>query len=101
VIAGDLVFLAGQVATDLSADTEAQAAEVLRAIDALLEKAGTDKRRLVSVNVYLSDISNFAAMNKSWDAWLDPDHKPARATFESKLARPEFKVEMVAIAALP
>ncbi len=40
-------------------------------------------------------------MNKVWDAWVDPKATPARATIECKLARPEFKIEIMVIAAVP
>ncbi len=95
------VYLAGQVAADPSADAEGQAADILRQIDALLNEAGTDKTYLLSVQIFLADMADFAAVNRAWDAWLDPRHKPARATVEARLADPAWRVEITGVAALP
>lgn len=75
-------------------------ADILRQVDTLLAKAGTDKSRLLSVQIFLADMNDMAGMNRAWDAWLDRDNKPARATVEAKLARPEWRVELTGIAAL-
>lgn len=101
VVHNATVYLAGQVADDPSGDAEAQTADILRQIDALLNEAGTDKTYLLSVQVFLADLADFAAMNRAWDAWLDPRHKPARATVEARLANPAWRVEITGIAALP
>lgn len=101
VVANGFVFLAGQVADDTSVGVREQTNQVLASIDRLLAAVGSDKSRIVSANVYLSDIGTFAEMNAAWDAWVAKDAKPARATVEAKLAAPEYKVEIqvVAIAA--
>jgi enamine deaminase RidA (YjgF/YER057c/UK114 family) len=101
VVHGGLVWLAGQVADDATADAEAQTADILRQIDALLAEAGTDKSRLLSVTVVLADIRDAAAMNRAWDAWLDPAAKPARMTLQAPLVDPAWKVEITGVAALP
>lgn len=101
VVHGHTVYLAGQVADDPTLDAEGQTADILRQIDALLAEAGTSKARLLSVQVFLSDMGDMAAMNRAWDAWLDPAAKPARATVEARLADPRWKVEITGIAALP
>lgn len=95
------VYLAGQVADDPSAGAEGQAADILRQVDALLNEAGTDKTYLLSVQIYLADMTDFDAVNRAWDAWLDPRHKPARATVQARLADPAWRVEITGIAALP
>lgn len=95
------VYLAGQVADNPSAGAEQQAADILRQIDALLNEAGTDKTYLLSVQIFLADMADFPAVNRAWDAWLDPRHKPARATVEARLADPAWRVEITGIAALP
>ncbi|GBQ15694.1 RidA family protein [Swaminathania salitolerans] len=97
---GNTLYLAGQVADDASLDTEGQTADILRQIDAILAEAGTDKTRLLSVQVFLTDITEVDSMNRAWDAWLDHDHKPARATVEARLVDPDWAVEITAIAAL-
>jgi enamine deaminase RidA (YjgF/YER057c/UK114 family) len=99
VIQGPTVYLAGQVADDPSEDVAGQTRQILAKIDRLLVEAGTDKSKLLSANVWLSDISTFEEMNAVWDEWVTPGKPPARACVESKLARPEFKVEIMIVAA--
>ncbi|HYE01114.1 MAG TPA: RidA family protein [Alphaproteobacteria bacterium] len=99
VIHGNTVYLAGQVAEDASADVEAQTHDVLRQIDARLAEVGTEKSRLLQATVYLADIADFAAMNRAWEAWVDPANPPTRATVEARLAAPEYRVEIVVVAA--
>ena len=101
VIANGMVFLAGQVADDASADTAGQTRQVLAAIGKLLAEAGTDKSRLVTAQIFLVDMADFAAMNAVWEAWVSPGNTPARATVQAHLARPQWKVEIVVSAALP
>lgn len=101
VIANGMVFLAGQVADDDTADIAGQTRQVLAAIDALLAEAGTDKSRLLTANIFIVDMADFAAMNAVWDAWVSPGNTPARATVQARLARPGWKVEIVVSAALP
>jgi enamine deaminase RidA (YjgF/YER057c/UK114 family) len=95
-----IVYLAGQVAEDDGADIEAQTREVLAAIDVLLAQAGSDKTRILRAQIFLADIADFPGMNRAWDAWVAPGQGPARATVEAKLARPEWKVEIVVTAAV-
>jgi enamine deaminase RidA (YjgF/YER057c/UK114 family) len=101
VVHGDTVYLAGQVASAMKgADVGKQTAEILSIIDGLLAEAGTDKTKLLSANIWLTDISTFAHMNAEWDKWVSPGNTPARATVEAKLAAPEYKVEIAVIAAI-
>lgn len=101
VIHNGLIYLAGQVADDASLDAQGQMADILQQVDALLAEAGTDKSRLISVQIFLANMADMEDMNRAWDAWLDPMNKPARATVEAKLADPDWKVELTGIAALP
>jgi enamine deaminase RidA (YjgF/YER057c/UK114 family) len=98
---GATVYLAGQVAADAGQDIRGQMRQVLAAIDALLARAGTDKRHLLMAQIFLADIGDFAGMNAVWDEWVAPGHTPPRATVQATLARPQWKVEVVATAALP
>ena len=98
VSANGFVFVAGQVAEDREAGIAGQTRDVLAAIDALLAEAGTSKARLVAVNVFLPHITDFDAMNEVYDAWIDPANPPARACVEARLADPDLRVEMTAVA---
>jgi len=94
------VYLAGQVAEDVTHNIEGQTREVLANIDRLLNEAGSDKTRILMCQVFLADIKDSADMNAVWDAWVADGHAPPRATVEAKLAKTEWLVEMVVTAAL-
>lgn len=100
VIHGGVAYLAGQIAEDASQDIGGQTRQVLAAIDALLAEAGTDKTRLLTAQIFLADMADLAAMNAVWDVWVPTGQTPARATVQAKLAKPEWKVEIVVSAAL-
>jgi enamine deaminase RidA (YjgF/YER057c/UK114 family) len=95
-----VVYLAGQVASDASLDITGQTADVLAQIDRLLKLAGSDKTKILRAQIYIADVAEFAGMNKAWDAWVVAGHTPPRATVEAKLAKPEWKVEIVITAAV-
>ena len=100
VVHGNTVYLAGQVAANAAGKSVGeQTADILGIIDGILAEAGTDKTKLLMVNIWLSDISTFAEMNAVWDVWIDGKDAPARATGEAKLATPDYKVEVIVIAA--
>lgn len=92
------IYLCGQVGNrgDSVAD---QTATTLQKIDDLLASVGSNKDRILSATVWLSDMTDFAAMNDVWDAWVTDGFEPARACGEAKLASPELKVEILIIAA--
>jgi enamine deaminase RidA (YjgF/YER057c/UK114 family) len=101
VVHGGVAYLAGQVAQDKGgASVAEQTASILARIDALLSEAGTDKSKLLSANIWLSDIKTFDEMNGVWDKWVGPGNAPARATVEAKLAAPQYTVEIAVTAAL-
>jgi enamine deaminase RidA (YjgF/YER057c/UK114 family) len=93
------VYLAGQVASDTTQDILGQTREVLGHIDRLLAEAGSDKSRIISTQIYITDMANFPAMNTVWEAWVVPGQTPPRATVEAKLADPACLVEIVVVAA--
>jgi enamine deaminase RidA (YjgF/YER057c/UK114 family) len=102
VVHNSTVYLAGQVADDMTAGIEQQTREVIANIERLLDLAGTDNTRILSVTIYLKDVNaDFAGMNSVWDQWLPQGSAPARATVEAKLCEPEILVEMSVVAALP
>lgn len=93
------VYVSGTVAT-IRGDTAAQTRNILEQIDELLVKSGSRRDLLLMVNIWLADIEEFAAMNAVWSSWIPADALPARATVQSRLARPELSVEIAAVAAL-
>jgi enamine deaminase RidA (YjgF/YER057c/UK114 family) len=99
VIHGDTVYLAGIVADDPKTDVTTQTKQVLAEIDRLLAAAGTDKSKLLRTNIWLSDMKDFGAMNAVWDGWVSAGNAPARATVEASLATPDYKVEIMVVAA--
>ncbi|PJG82245.1 RidA family protein [Caviibacterium pharyngocola] len=94
-----VVYLAGQVAENEQADAYAQTQEVLGLIDKLLNEAESDKSRILSAQIFLADMQDYAQMNRAWDEWVDTENPPSRATVEAKLANPAWKVEIVITAA--
>lgn len=100
VVNGDTVYLAGQVARDAPGGSATeQTKDILNRIDTLLAEAGTNKSKLLSATIWLSDIGTFGEMNAVWDAWIDPENPPARACVESTLAAPQYTVEIMVVAA--
>ena len=99
VVHNGTVYLAGQVGVPGESVGD-QTRTILAEIDRLLASAGTDKTRILSAQIWLSDIATFAQMNAVWDAWVPAGHSPARATGESLLATPEYKVEIIVVAAV-
>lgn len=99
VVANGMVWLAGQVGEPGKPAAD-QTRAILAQIDTLLKKAGTDKTRIVSAQIWMADMVDFPAMNEVWDAWVPQGHAPARATGESKLATPDYKVEIIVTALL-
>ena len=80
-----VVYTAGQVAENLNAGMKAQTEDVLRQIDALLAKCGSDKSRILSATVYVTDMALKPQMDEAWMAWVDQSRPPARATVEARL----------------
>ena len=95
---GNLVFVAGTTADNKSANCKAQTEEVLKKIDRLLADAGSSKSRILWCNVWINDMREKEQMDAAWQAWVDPDNKPARATVESRLGSPDTRVEIMMIA---
>lgn len=100
VVHGDTVYLAGQVADAAAGKSVTeQTTEILATIDRLLAEAGSDKTKMLMVNIFLADMATFPEMNAVWDGWVPQGATPARATIEAKLAAPAYTVEIAVIAA--
>ena len=98
VVHGDTVYLAGQVGAPGKSVTE-QTQAVLASVERVLAEAGSSKANILSATIWLADMADFAEMNAVWDAWVDGKDAPARATGEAKLATPDYKVEIIVVAA--
>ena len=95
-----VAYLAGKVAEDATQDITGQTVQILAAIDKLLATAGTDKTRLLMVQIFVANMKEYDGMNQAWDAWVPAGHAPPRATIEARLATADYKVEIVVTAAV-
>lgn len=93
-----VIYTAGQI-DDSGATVGEQTRNVLAKIDALLAAAGTDKSKVLSATIILTDLATFGEMNAVWDAWVVPGATPPRATVQAPLAHPGWKIEVVVTAA--
>jgi enamine deaminase RidA (YjgF/YER057c/UK114 family) len=98
VIHNNTAYLCGQVGS--GADIRIQTIDMLGRVDAILESIGTDKSRILSATIYISDMANFADMNDVWDSWVVEGKAPARACVEAKMARDTLLVEISVVAAV-
>lgn len=93
------VYLAGQIAEDVTQDIAGQTREVLGHVDRLLEEAGSDKSRILMCQIFIADMKHFDGMNAAWNEWVADSNAPPRATVEARLAKPEWLIEMIVTAA--
>lgn len=98
---GNTVYLADQVAPNATAGMRGRTEQIQEGIDTLLAKVGTDKSHILSATIWVTDMAEFSEMNAAWDAWVVPERTPARACVTGNLAKPEWKVEVMVIAAVP
>jgi enamine deaminase RidA (YjgF/YER057c/UK114 family) len=100
VVHSDTVYLAGIVAqANKGKSVTEQTREILDTIDRYLAQAGSNKTKVLRANIWITDMANFAEMNAVWDAWVSPGNTPARACVEARLASPDYKVEIMVVAA--
>lgn len=97
---GGLVYTSGITATNLDGDAAAQTQDVLRQLDALLERRGIDKSRVLTATITLASMADYGDFNAAWDAWVVDGYEPARSVTEGRLAVPEYKVKIALVAAL-
>ena len=93
------VYVAGTTAEDKSVGMKQQTEQVLAKIDQLLARSGTNKSKLLSATVYISDMAQKASMNEAWLAWIDLKNPPTRACVAVELGTPTTLVEIVVTAA--
>ena len=98
VVFGDLVFLSGMTADDVSQGIRGQTEQVLKKIDRYLAEAGTNKSLLLSAQIWLHDIGSWEEMTEVWMAWIDKNNPPARAAVGSSLGHGRL-VEIMVTAA--
>ena len=97
----NLVYIAGITADPAHpGDVKDQTTQVLARIDRLLKLAGSDKSKLLSAQVWLTDMSLFVAHNEAWNVWVDAKSPPVRACLHSaQLWHPGLLVEIMVTAA--
>src|SRR5260370_33512566 len=89
VVHGDTIYLAGVVANKAAGESVTkQTQDVLSIIDSHLEKAGSDKPKLLTATIYLTDIKTFAEMKAVWAGGDSARRNTALARAEPQLARP-------------
>lgn len=93
------VHLAGQVSRLTDGDIEAQSRDVFAKVDALLAEAGSGRDGLISVQIWLADMADYAGMNAVWDEWVSSITPPTRVCVEARMAQPHYRIEVLAIAA--
>ena len=101
VIHNNTAYFAGQVPEKtVNQNAYEQTKEVLSLIDKLLAEIGSGKSKILTTQIFLADMADYAQLNQAWDEWVDSQNPPSRTTVEAKLADPDWKVEIVIIAAV-
>ena len=108
VVAGDTIYLRGQVGQDLDTsesvgvgDVERQAEQAMANIDLVLREAGSELSHIVKVTVMLVDIRHREPVYRVMGRWLRGVHPVSTGIVVTALARPEWLVEIDAIAVIP
>ncbi len=99
---GNIAYVAGVTAPPGElGDVKDQTRRILARIDTLLATAGTHKSKVLTAQVWLTDMDLFGAHNDAWNEWVDPENPPVRACLLSpRLWRPGMLVEIMVTAAL-
>lgn len=101
VLLGDTAYFSGYVPeASIGRPVSEQTQDILDQIEQSLAEIGSDKSKLLQVTIWLADIASYDAINAVWDAWVVPGQAPARVCVESKLADPDYALEIRAIAAV-
>lgn len=94
-----VIYLCGQVCADATQDITHQTQTMLDKVDSLLVQAGSDRKHMLSVTIYLKTMDDFAKMNEVWDNWVPEGYAPARACVTADMAREALLVEISVVAA--
>lgn len=94
-----VVYLTGQVAEPGQSAAD-QTREVLAKIDDLLAKAGSDKTKILHIQMWLDDVRDFDEVNEVYDAWMPMEHAPARSSGQGRMAKAGMLVELIVTAAV-
>ena len=89
------------LATDLDQDIAGQTRQILAVFDDHLAAAGSDRSSVLFAQVWLKRMSDLPAMNAVWNAWVDPQHPPARSCVRADMANPAHLIEVRITAARP
>jgi enamine deaminase RidA (YjgF/YER057c/UK114 family) len=95
-----VVYVGGLIASNLELDMRGQTAEICKKIDEVLAGHGTDKSRLLSATIFVTDLGMRPLMNEAWAEWLKADELPARATIGVADLGPKVLIEVTAVAAV-
>jgi enamine deaminase RidA (YjgF/YER057c/UK114 family) len=98
VVHGDLVFTVAVAPDPVASSMYEQSTKALERIDESLALCGTDKSRILSAIVCITDMTRKAEMNRAWDEWVDAANPPMRACIGVDLEQPHI-VEIVVTAA--
>ena len=105
VIACNLLFVSGQIPINpadgslVSDSLESQANQVFENLRAIIQEAGTSFEHVLKLTIYLTDLENFAAVNKVMENYFDEPY-PTRATVEVSRLPKDVEVEIDAIVEL-
>ena len=101
VILGDTAYFSGYVPeTSAGLSVAEQTRDILAQIDQSLAEIGSDRSRILQAVIWLADIGGYDEMNAVWDAWVVPGQAPARICVESRLADPDYALEIRVTAAV-
>ncbi len=95
-----IVYTAGHVPDDMTLDVAGQAKQVLAKLERIIKEAGSDKNRVLTAQVWLRTMDDFAAFNAVWDSWVVPGSTPTRSCGKVEMNNPNCRVEIVLIGAV-
>ncbi len=89
-----------EVPADETADLHGQVLQVFAQAEEMLASVNSDKSRLLSVTIYVTDFANLSVLNQLWAEWLPKDCAPSRACLKVELVDPAYLVEIAFVAAV-